>query len=181
MWSWAGVPADTHTPCWVAEKWQQRVETESQVWAIICSSRARGYLSHLLYIWEQLKFLRQKLKNGFTAGDERWRAHSVTPADENRHCLVSIRALCQKWRNYRKIIGLALIGLPGTYTPKGGHRRSKRRTKLYKGGQKTRTLTLNSPFGVCSSSSNQTKLANCKLRNKTVPGKSRENQLLQCS
>jgi len=42
-------------------------------------------------------------------------------------------------------------------------------------------LTLNSPFGVCSSSSNQTKLANCKLRNKTVPGKSKENQLLQCS
>jgi len=50
------------------------------------------------------------------------------------------------------------------------------------------SLTLNSPFGVCSSSSkqtklvvNQTKLANCKLRNKTVPGKSTENQLLQCS
>ena len=50
------------------------------------------------------------------------------------------------------------------------------------------SLTLNSPFGVCSSSSNQTKLvinqtklANCKLRNKTVPGKSTGNQLLQCS
>ena len=54
--------------------------------------------------------------------------------------------------------------------------------------KKDASLTLNSPFGVCSSSSNQTKLvvnqtklANCKLRNKTVPGKSRENQLLQRS
>jgi len=76
----------------------------------------------------------------------------------------------------------ALLRVARGYTPKGGHRRSKRRTKLYKGVQKrTLTLTLNSPFGVCSSSSNQTKLANCKLRNKTVTGKPRENQLLQCS
>jgi len=35
---------------------------------------------------------------------------------------------------------LHYIGLPGTYTPKGGQRRSKRRTKLYKGGQKRRRL-----------------------------------------
>ena len=74
----------------------------------------------------------------------------------------------------------ALLRVARGYTPKGGHRRSKRWTKLYKGGQKEdASLTLNSPFGVCAS--NQTKLANCKLRNKTVTGKSRENQLLQCS
>ena len=71
--------------------------------------------------------------------------------------------------------------MPGTYTPKGGQSFTKEDKK------EDTSLTLNSPFGVCSSSSNQTKLvvnqtklANCKLQNKTVPGKSRENQLLQC-
>jgi len=43
-------------------------------------------------VWELLKFLRQKLKNGFTAGDERWRVHSLTPADENWLCPMSVRA-----------------------------------------------------------------------------------------
>ena len=64
----------------------------------------------------------------------------------------------------------------------------KEDTEDQKGGQsftkedkKDVSLTLNSQFGVRSSSSNQTKLANCKLRNMTEPGKSRENQLLQCS
>ena len=61
----------------------------------------------------------------------------------------------------------------------------KEDTEDQKGGQsftkedkkEDASLTLISPFGVCSSSSdqtklvvNQTKLANCKLRNKTVPG-----------
>ena len=43
-------------------------------------------------VWELLKFLRQKPKNGFTTGDERWRVHSVTPADENWLCPMSVRA-----------------------------------------------------------------------------------------
>ena len=65
----------------------------------------------------------------------------------------------------------------------------KEDTEDQKGGQsftkedkkEDASLTLNSPFVVCSSSSNQTKLvvnqtklANCKLRNKTVTGKSRK-------
>jgi len=46
-----------------------------------------------IYIYKR-QVLRQKLKNGFAAGDERWPAHSVTPADENRLCLMSISNLC---------------------------------------------------------------------------------------
>jgi len=46
-----------------------------------------------IYIYKR-QVLWQKLDNGFAAGDERWPAHSVTPADENRLCLMSIRALC---------------------------------------------------------------------------------------
>jgi len=44
------------------------------------------YCSLLIYIYKRIssKFLRQKLKNGFTAGDVRWRVHSVTPPDEHR-------------------------------------------------------------------------------------------------
>ena len=40
----------------------------------------------IIYIYKRIssKFLRQKLKNGFTAGDVRWRVHSVTPPDEHR-------------------------------------------------------------------------------------------------
>jgi len=79
------------------------------------------------------------------------------------------------------------LGLPGTYT------HPNEDTEDQKGGQsftkedkkQDASLTLNSQYVVRSSSSNQTKLvvnqtklANCKLRNKTVPGKSRENQLL---
>jgi len=30
------------------------------------------------------KFLPQKLKNGFAAGDARWRVHSVTPPEEHK-------------------------------------------------------------------------------------------------
>jgi len=49
-----------------------------------------------IYVLERPKFLRQKLKNGFAAGDASWRVQqfSATPTDENRLCPVSIRALC---------------------------------------------------------------------------------------
>jgi len=50
----------------------------------------------IIYIYKRIssKFLPQKLKNGFAAGNARWRAHSVTPPDEHRLCPMSIRALC---------------------------------------------------------------------------------------
>jgi len=54
---------------------------------------------NLIYNLIRSKFLRQKLKNGFTADDERWHIHSVTPTDENRLCPMSICALCKKLRN----------------------------------------------------------------------------------
>jgi len=60
-------------------------------------------------------------------------------------------------------IGLSFwLGLPGTYTPKGGLEDQKGGQSFTKEDKKEdASLTLNSPFGVCSSSSNQTKP--CKL------------------
>ena len=49
--------------------------------------------SDVIYIYKR-QVLWQKLKNGFAAGDARWRAHSVTPPDEHRLCPMSNRALC---------------------------------------------------------------------------------------
>ena len=57
-------------------------------------ARFAGNQLVLYYKRQRLKFLREKLKNGFTAVDERWRVHSVTPSDENRLCPMSIPALC---------------------------------------------------------------------------------------
>ena len=51
-------------------------------------------IGNLLYNLIRWKLVPQKLKNGFTASDERWHVHSVTPTDENRLCPMSIRALC---------------------------------------------------------------------------------------
>jgi len=42
----------------------------------LCSNKI-----YLMYNWELSKFLPQKLRNGFTASDELWHAHSVTPTD----------------------------------------------------------------------------------------------------
>ena len=49
-----------------------------------------------LYIYKKIssKFVPQKLKNGFAAGDARWRVHSVTPPDEHRLSPMSNCALC---------------------------------------------------------------------------------------
>jgi len=47
---------------------------------------------YLIYNSQCLKSLPQKFKYGFTAGNEHWRVHSVTPADENRLCPMSMCA-----------------------------------------------------------------------------------------
>ena len=62
-------------------------------------NRINEVFTDLVYNLIRWTFLPQKLKNGFTAGDERWRVHSVTPTDENRLCPMSISALCKKLQN----------------------------------------------------------------------------------
>ena len=103
--------------------------------------------------------------------------HSTVTHSSRFHCLIGVI-------NKPTTVELCTyhLGLPEATHPKED-------TEDQKGGQsftkedkkEDASLTLNSPFGFRSSSSNQTKLANCKLRNKTVTGKSRENQVLQCS
>ena len=53
-------------------------------------------LQQTIFIYNLIssKFLPQKLKNGFAAGDARWRVHSVAPPDEHRLCPMSNRSLC---------------------------------------------------------------------------------------
>jgi len=53
-----------------------------------------NFTATLIYNPIGSKFVPQKLKNSFAAGDARWRVHSVTPADEHRLCPMSNRALC---------------------------------------------------------------------------------------
>ena len=55
-------------------------------------SPTKPYVTNNLHICNLL-LDRYQLSNGLTAGDKIWHVHSVTPADENRLCPMSIRVL----------------------------------------------------------------------------------------
>jgi len=70
--------------------------------AYVCSN-------NLIYNSQRLKFLPQKLKNGFTVGDEGWRVHSVNPTDENSfvRCGSVLCAKSYEIKKYRPTAGAA--------------------------------------------------------------------------
>jgi len=66
--------------------------------------------ANLIYIWQLWKFRQQKLKNGFTAGDERWHVHSRRTqalSDVDPCFVLKVTKLRKKYRPAAKAMAAA--------------------------------------------------------------------------